>query len=123
MVGWTIINRMKQHHATRVSAVWNGYSHSHSPSYTSLQLATAILTGRATDISQGVTHFYSPGSMPKEGESTLGWDVADGDMESTPGVTKHRRPTRNDRPRWAARGIAVKVPGVRDEDFKFYRVN
>ena len=36
MVGWTIVNRMKLHHATRVSAVWHGYSHSHSPSYTSL---------------------------------------------------------------------------------------
>ncbi len=121
MVGWTIVNRMKRHHATRVSAAWHGYSHSHSADYTSQQLAVAILTGKAPDISQGATHFYTPGTMPKEGEPTFGWDT-DGGLESVPGVTEHGRPVRNYRPSWAVSGAEIRVPGLGDNEFKFYKV-
>lgn len=39
------------------------------------------------DIREGATHFYSPRSMPKEGESTTGRDVGGG-LEQTPGLDK-----------------------------------
>ncbi len=120
-VGWTVVNRMKHQHATRVSAVWDDYSHSHSPSNASLQLATAILTGRISDNSRGATHFYSPMTMPKEGEPRAGYDT-EGELESVPGVTEHGRPVRNYRPDWAVGGEEIKVPGVMEREFKFFQV-
>ncbi len=53
MVGWTVVNRMKQHHLTQVSSVWThgNYVHSHMPTPTSLRLAESILNGTARDIS------------------------------------------------------------------------
>lgn len=120
MVGWTIVNRMKKRSATRVSAVWNGYSHSHSPDYSSIQIATGILTGKAVDISQGATHFYSPGTMPKEGEATVGFDVRGG-LEEVPGITRNGRPVKSYRPLWALSEDEIKVPGTNSFDFRFFR--
>ena len=104
MVGWTVTNRMKQRHATRLFATWHGYSHSHPPDHASLQLATAILTGKATDISQDATHSYTPSIMPREGEPTVGRDVGGG-LEVVPGVTdKYDTPAKKSRPRLGVAG-------------------
>ena len=120
MVGWTIVNRMKQRHASRVSAVWHGYAHGHAPTQDSLTIARSILDGTARDISQGADHFYTPALMPKEGESTAGWDVGR-DLEQVEGVTKDGHPVRNYRPVWAEKSQPIFIPNVHDEDFKFYK--
>jgi hypothetical protein len=122
MVGWTVVNHMKQHHYARVSLVWThgNHVHNHMPTSTRLRLAESILNGTARDISQGVTHFYSPVSMPKEGEPSSRTDVHGG-VESVSGVMKNNRPVRNYRPGWAKRTSAVRVPDIQDKDFKFYR--
>ncbi len=120
MVGWTVVNRMKKDHLTRVSEVWDGYAHGHLKIATSKALAKDILNGRALDISQGATHFYTPSAMPKEGEPHSGFDVRGG-LERVPGVTKNGKSVQNYRPGWAKQFQAVFVPGVMEKDFKFYK--
>ena len=68
MVGWTVVNRMKNQYLVHVSDVWlhGNYAHNSPPTHTSLQIAEGILTGTLPDISQGATHFYSPSAMPKK---------------------------------------------------------
>ena len=124
MVGWTVVNRMKQRHLTPVSSVWThgNYAHSHMPTPTSLRLAEAILNGTAMDISQGANHFYSPTSMPKEGETPSFQADVRGGLESVPGVTKHGRPTRNYFPGWVKHFSSIRSPGTQDKDMKFYRL-
>ncbi len=124
MVAWTVVNRMKQHHFTRVSSVWghNNYSHHHMATSTSLHLAEKILDGAALDISHGATHFYSPAAMPKEGDTTSSAADVRGGLESIPGVTKNGRPVQNYRPGWAKNYGSIRIPGIQDKDFKFYRL-
>ena len=71
MVGWTVVNRMNNQYFQHVSDVWlhGNDAHNSPPTHTSLQIAEGILTGTLPDISQGATHFYSPGAMPKKGEA------------------------------------------------------
>ena len=123
MVGWTVVNRTKQRHLTRVSEVWaNGnYAHSHMATAMGLRLAESILNGSAMDISQGATYFYSPTSMPKEGERPSFHADVSGGLESVSGVMKNGRPIRNFRPGWAVRYTYVRVPGIQEKEFKFYR--
>ena len=123
MVGWTVFNRMKKHNLTRVSEVWANrqFAHGHSETETSLRLAEGILGGTAMDISQGATHFYTPNIMPKMGDPHSGMDIGGG-LESVPGVHKNGKPVQNYRPRWTTRLSAIRVPGVPEKDFKFYRV-
>ena len=122
MVGWAIVNRMKQRHAKRVSDVWHGFSHSHKPDQSDTKLATDILTGKERDISQGATHFYTPGRMPKEGDSIPVGTDARGELESVVGVTRNGQPVRNYTPSWTRNRVAINIPGVRDSIFKFYKV-
>ena len=125
MVGWTVVNRMKNQYFQRVSDVWlNGnYAHNSPPTYTSLRIAEGILTGTIPDISQGATHFYSPSAMPKKGETIHhGMDV-DGGLESVMGVFKNGKPVENYRPLWAKRYFRINIPGVQEKDFKFYRAS
>ena len=121
MVGWTVVNRMKRQNLTRVSEVWDQYAHGHFSTATSKRIADNILSVCALDISQGATHFYTPSIMPKEGESSSGFDISGG-LETVPGVTKNGKPVQNYRPRWAKGSAAIRVPGVQEKDFKFYRV-
>jgi hypothetical protein len=122
MVGWTVVNRMKKHNLKRVSEVWanSQYVHGHFLTPTSLRLADSILGGTAMDISQGATHFYTPGTMPKTGEPHSGIDIGGG-LESTPGVYKNGKPVQNYRPRWTTRFSAVRTPSIQEKDFRFYR--
>ena len=124
VVGWTVVNRMKQRHLTQVSQVWShgNYAHSHYPTPTSLRLARSILDGTAIDISQGATHFYSPISMPKEGETPSHRIDVRGGLESVAGMTKNGRPVRTYRPEWAKRYSAIRIFGIQDKDFKFYKL-
>ncbi|WP_428377623.1 hypothetical protein [Lichenicoccus sp.] len=124
MVGWTVVNRMTRGQITRVSQVWaNGnYSHSHMTTLTTLHLAERILSGAAIDISQDATYFYSPKSMAKEGERPSSNADVRGGLESVPGVmAKNGRLIRNHRPGWVQGYSFIRIPGVQDKDFKFYR--
>jgi hypothetical protein len=84
----------------------------------SLALARALLAGQITDNTDGAMNFYSPKSMPKEGQSTKGWDVGS-DMEYVPG-TGRQTMLKNYIPSWVG-GLQQRViPGVSDWHLKVY---
>ena len=85
------------------------------PSASVLALAESIVRGEVVDNSGGATHWYSPRSMPKEGDETKGFDVGGG-LEQTTGLSK-----KNYRPKWASTMTHVAIDGVRDQYFKFYK--
>ena len=121
MVGWTVVNRMKNENLARVSDVWDQYAHGHSSNGISRQLAKDILDGHAIDISNGATHFYSPNSMQKAGETHSHNDLIGG-LETVAGVKKNGKPVQNYRPYWAKGRIPIHVLGVLEKDFKFYEL-
>ncbi|WP_428377363.1 hypothetical protein [Lichenicoccus sp.] len=124
-VAWTAVNRMKKHSFTQVSSVLahGNYSHSSMSTLTSLQLADDILSGCALDISQGATHFYSPRAMPKRGDRPSSNVDVLGGLESVPGVVgRNGQPVENYRPGWAKNVSPIRIPGIQDKDFKFFRL-
>ena len=124
MVGWTVVNRMKRHRYSAVSSVWshNNYAHTYPGTFISRRIAEDILAGKARDISQGATHFYSPRSMPKEGDTHLSGTDIGGGLEEVPGVTgPHGRAVRNYRPGWVKYYHSIRIPQIKENEFKFYR--
>jgi hypothetical protein len=101
----------------KVKGVWDGYAHNskYSPTRAIIELARGILNGTVSDNTQGATHFYSPVSMPKQGQPTKGYDVGGG-LEHMPGL-----PTKNYRPSWANEYKRTFVEGVNSKYFKYYR--
>ncbi len=59
--------------------------------------------------------------MPKEEETPSSRTDVHGGLESILGVMKNGQPVRNYRPGWAKRTSAIRVPGIQDKDFRFYR--
>ena len=114
-VAYTVLNRMDRNGTNDVTDVWDAYAYSEDPTSESLALAEDVLTCSVPDNSKGATHFYSPVSMPKEGESTDGYSVGGG-LEWTPGLED-----RNYRPSWAVEFPRGYVPGAAPKRFKFYR--
>jgi hypothetical protein len=114
-VGFTVPTRMDQQGVEHVRDVWDAYATGQSPTAELTALADDILRCAVTDISGGSTHFYSPMSMPKEGDDTSGYDT-DGGLESTDGLDR-----RNYRPGWALDLERVPVEDVPEREFKFYR--
>jgi LysM repeat protein len=99
-VGNTVLNRMKRKNNTdNVKDVTTSpaYSHNQPPSPEMIDLATRMLKGEVADNTNGATHFYSPGAMPK-------------DANGQPTV-----------PDFARKFPKVDIPGVRDEKFRFYK--
>jgi Cell Wall Hydrolase len=80
-VGATVLNRMSRNKAKVVRDAWGGYQHGKRASDAALGLARGLLNHSIPDPTGGATHFYSPGSMPKEGEDT---------RDSTSGVAWNR---------------------------------
>ncbi len=115
-VAYSVLNRMDHNGTTRVTDEWDAYAHGRVPSSESLDLARDVLTCSVADDSRGATHFYSPQSMPKEGEDTSGYDVGGG-LEWTPGLDE-----RNYRPSWSVEFPRCYVPGAVQRRFEFYRV-
>jgi len=81
-VGWTVLNRLRsgtfgQTIKEVVTAVGQ-YAHNQEPTPEIKELAQKLLEGRIPDATGGATHFFSPISMPKEGESTTGFDIGGG---------------------------------------------
>ena len=71
---------------------------------------------------QGAAHFYTPGRMPKEGDTIPVGTDARGELESVVGVTRNGQPVHNDTPSWTINRHAINIPGVRNYVFKFYKV-
>jgi hypothetical protein len=113
-VGFTVVNRMQDGGITAVNQVWNAYAHNQSPTAPLIALAQQLLSGQRTDITQGSTHFYSPRSMPQEGQSTSGFDVGGG-LEQVPPLT-----VRTFAPSWAKTMRYVEIDGVRPAFYKLY---
>jgi hypothetical protein len=114
-VGYTVRNRMQRQGSSSVRDVWDAYAHHAAPSQEARTLAAKVLRGALPDPSGGATHFYSPRSMPMEGELLRGFDTGGG-LEHTPGL-----PRQNYRPGWAAQYDGVDIVGVRATHYKFYR--
>ncbi|WP_204368389.1 hypothetical protein, partial [Komagataeibacter europaeus] len=96
--------------------------HNHPATTISRRIAESLLSGQARDISQGATLFYSPISMPKEGDTGLsGYDIQGG-LETVDGVRdRSGRPIKNYVPSWARPGQYVRIFSVPEREFKFYR--
>lgn len=114
-VGFTVLNRLAASGETSVDEVWNAYAHNQSPTADLVTLARQLLGGQRTDITEGSTHFYSPRSMPKEGQPTGGFDVGGG-LELVPPLT-----TRTYAPSWVNTMELVDISGVRPALYKFYK--
>jgi hypothetical protein len=114
-VGFTVLNRLKNSGETSVDQVWSAYVHSQSPTAELISLARQLLSNQRVDVTEGATHFYSPRSMPREGQPTGNYDVRGG-LEQVPGL-----PERTYAPGWAKTMQFVDIPGVRPAFFKFYK--
>lgn len=114
-VGYTVLNRMDRNGTTAVRDEWSAYAHGQEPTDDLRDLAGRILRCEADDPSGGATHFYSPVSMPHEGDDTDGYDVGGG-LETTPGLDE-----RNYAPSWADTHYRCYVDGARQSHYKFYR--
>lgn len=115
-VGYSVLNRMDRNGTTAVTDEWDAYAHSQDPTSEIYDLATRVLRCEEPDNSCGATHFYSPRSMPKEGDDTSGFDVGGG-LEWTPGLSE-----RNYVPSWGETYFRSYVVGARQAYFKFYRL-
>lgn len=114
-VGHTVLTRMRRNRATSVRGVWRAYAHHAEPTHALRRLAAELLDGLHEDPTQGATHYYSPRSMPAEGQDTKGFDVRGG-LETIPGLA-----TRRHRPGWSLHFEPCDVPGVRPSYFRFFR--
>lgn len=113
-VGWTLLNRLQNKGLSAVDQVWSAYAHTQTPTVLLIALARQLLAGEIPDITEGATHFYSPISMPKEGQPTGGFDVAGG-LELVPPLTE-----RNFAPSWVRTMRLVEIANVRPHMYKFY---
>lgn len=115
-VAFTLVNRMIKSGVSSVRDVWRAYSHNQQPAPAIVSLARDTLSGQHADPTGGCTHYYSPRSMPTEGQPTSGFNVAGG-LELVPPLV-----ARNYVPGWAQTMNVVHVSGVRPDYFKFYKV-
>lgn len=113
-VGSTVVNRMIRRGKAQVRDVWSAYAHNQAPTAALRVLAQSILDLTVRDNTQGCEFYYSPRSMPKEGESTVGFSVGGG-LELIPGQA-----VRNYVPTWVPDYDYVEIEGVREWYFKFY---
>jgi RHS repeat-associated protein len=114
-VGLTVLNRMLEKGESQVSKIQRAYATNQAPSQAMTDLAARLLSGEVVDTTGGATHFYSPRSMPQEGQRTLGYDTGGG-LELTPPLK-----VRNYRPGWANTMEEVSVEGVRLHMYRFFR--
>jgi hypothetical protein len=114
-VGFTLLNRLKEAGKTSVDQVWSAYVHNQHPTAELIALARQLLAGQRVDITDGATHFYSPRSMPREGQPTGNFDIGGG-LELVPPLT-----VRTYAPGWARTMQLIDISGVRPAYFKFYK--
>jgi hypothetical protein len=119
-VAWTIFNRVDSpNYPNTICEVVNQrgqYAANQEPTQELLDLADSLIADRGADPTGGATYFFSPISMPKEGESTGGYDVGGG-LHEVAGIDG-----RVYFPSWAlANEHAGEIPGVRPDYYMFYR--
>jgi len=118
-VAYSVLNRMKRNKKDSVKDVQGAYATNQQPTKEIKDFVASLLKCEVADNSAGATHFYSPRSMPKEGdENKPGFERFDtrGGLEKTEGVEK-----KNYKPSWAATDPKVDVDGARDSHYKFHR--
>lgn len=121
-VGWTVLNRLEsgEHGQTIEEVVTEPgqYAYNQEPTLEIKELSRKLTEGQIPDPTAGATHFFSPISMPKEGEPTEGFDVG-GELHEVPGI--------NERvyfPSWTNTLTWVgDLDNVRRAYFMFYRSN
>jgi hypothetical protein len=119
-VAWTIFNRVDSpNFPNTICEVVNQrgqYATNQEPTQELLDLAGSLIADRGVDPTGGAIYFFSPISMPKEGEPTGGYDVGGG-LHEVAGI--------DDRvffPSWALTNEpAGEIPGVRPGYYMFYR--
>jgi outer membrane protein assembly factor BamB len=119
-VGCTLINRLSAGtyggSIEEIASAPGQYAHNQSPTLEISALAERLLEGQIPDPTGGATHFFSPISMPKEGESTTGFDVGGG-LHQVSGITE-----RVYFPSWTEQLTWVgELVDVRTAYFMFYR--
>ncbi|OGO24104.1 MAG: hypothetical protein A2Z28_06145 [Chloroflexi bacterium RBG_16_51_9] len=81
-VGWTVLNRFKNgtfgQTIKEVVTAPGQYAYKQEPTSEIRELAKKLLEGQIPDATGGATYFFSPISMPKDGESTTGFDIGGG---------------------------------------------
>ena len=119
-VAWTIFNRVKSssfpNSICEVVNQRSQYATNQKPTQEILDLATSLISDRGVDPTAGAVFFFSPISMPKEGEATGGYDIGGGlhevagidDKVYFPSFALINEPT-------------GEIPGVRPEYYMFYR--
>lgn len=126
-VGLTVINRMKNTSTNKVRDVVtiNGVNHyatnqnpSLHPEYA--ELAKRLLSGQVPDFTKGATQFFSPYSMPKEGESKTNFDCDGGLVKYINPMTS--QPIKVCTPGWSKvmNHVDLMPFGVRPYYFEFY---
>ena len=116
-VAATVRNRLDRNKC-QVRDVEGAYARNQEPTADETMyedIATVALAEGFQDPTGGATHYYSPRSMPMEGDSTKGFDVGGG-LENTPGLKRA-----NYRPMWATKFAYCPVNGGRPAYFKFYK--
>jgi len=98
-VGWTVVNRLNSgtwgQTIEEVATAEGQYAHGgNRTAWLMVQttpeiedLAGELLEGRIPDPTGGATHFFSPISMPKEDDSTTGYDIGGG-LHDVLGIAK-----------------------------------
>jgi hypothetical protein len=97
-VAWTVFNRVSSPRFpnTICEVAFSGaYATNQNPTQDIINLARNLIQNRGTDPTGGATHFFSPISMPKEGEEYLcrlpvgrGNMDCNGGLREVPGITK-----------------------------------
>ena len=121
-VAWTVLNRLEsgEHGQTFEEVVTEPgqYAYNQEPTLEINELSRKLIEGQIPDPIAGATHFFSPISMPKEGEPTDGFDVGGG-LHEVPGIA--------DRvyfPSWTNTMTWVgDLDNIRTAYFMFYRLN
>ena len=119
-VAWTIFNRVNSpNFPNTICEVVNQrgqYAMNQKPTQEFLDLAASLIAAHGADPTGGATYFFSPISMPKEGEATGGYDI-DGGLHEVEGI--------NGKvyfPSWSlTKESAGNITGVRPAYYMFYR--
>ncbi|MCX6666129.1 MAG: cell wall hydrolase, partial [Euryarchaeota archaeon] len=87
-VGWCVLNRLHNESfgETMEAVVKNGFAWNQEPTQQIKNLANDLLEGIQPDPTDGALYFFSPRSMPKDGENTQGYDV-EGRIHIIPGTS------------------------------------
>jgi hypothetical protein len=116
LVGFGVVNRLVRNDWSSTKQV-KTLGRNQKPTNAVVELAKKILAGQLADPSDGLTHWYSPISMPKVGDPVQGYDTKGG-LEQVEGLEKQ-----NYRPPWSisADFEELTFPGVKPKKFKFFR--